>query len=484
MRTTTRTGPLPTGVWVAATGAVALLLAVSARYGFHRDELYFIVAGRRLDWGFVDQPPFTPLVARLAELIAGPSPTALRVLPALAVGAVVVMTAAMARRFGGGRTAQIVAAVASAGTGVLLGEGHLLSTAVFDYAAWTAGLLVLVRLLDGDDERGWLVLGLIVGFGMQNKHTIAFFAVAVVLSLLAIDPRRLASPLPWVGAGIALLLAAPNLVWQALNDWPQLEMAEALRARSDGPLAFVALQPALLSASLAIPAAAGLWRLLRSPQMRAWRSIAVAYLILFVVFLATGGKAYYIAPMYSALLAAGALWFEDLGKRARTSVGAAMGAGIVFGLFIALPLLPPADSGVLDATGELAETIGWPALVEEVAAVHQSLPGEQREDAVVFTASYGSAGAVDVLGPDLGLPAAASGHNTYWMWGPPEGHGAVIGVGFVEDVLRRICPDLEVAGTIDNPYGVSNEAAGLPVFLCATPTGSLGDIWDETRHYN
>ena len=94
--------PLGRPTWLAASSIVALLLAVSGRYGFHRDELYFIVAGRNLDWGFIDQPPLTPLLARITETVGGTSPTAIRVLPAFAIGAVVLLAAAMARRFGGG----------------------------------------------------------------------------------------------------------------------------------------------------------------------------------------------------------------------------------------------------------------------------------------------------------------------------------------------------------------------------------------------
>ncbi len=474
----------PGAVWSAAAGAVVLLLAVSGRYGFHRDELYFLVAGRRLDWGFVDQPPLTPLVARVSELVGGVSPTAIRVLPALAVGLVVVMAASMARHFGGGRISQAFAAVTAGGAGVLLGEGHLLSTAVFDYALWTAGLWALVRLLGGADPRWWLGLGTIVGIGMQNKHTIAFFAVALFIGLLVTDRERLPSPWPWLGVGIAVLIALPNMLWQAANGWPQLEMAEALRARSDGSLDFVMLQPALLSVTLAIPAAIGWWRLARSEELRPWRSIAVAYAALFVMFLVTGGKAYYIAPMYSALLAPGALWFEDLGIAGRRAMGIAAGAGIAVGLFIALPLLPPAASGTLDATGELAETVGWPELVDQIAAIHATLPDAERDRAVIFTSSYGEAGAVDVLGPDLGLPMAVSGHNTYWLWGPPARTGPIIGVGRVDGTLGPICRDLEVVGTIGNPHGVENEEAGLPMYLCATPLRTLAEIWSDVRHYN
>ena len=475
----------PAGVWLAITGAVGLLLATAPRYGFHRDELYFLIAGRRLDWGYVDQPPLTPLLARISEVVAGTSPFAIRILPALAVGTIGLLAAAMARRFGGDHLAQVFAAFSASWAGVVLGEGHLLSTAIFDYLFWTVALWILVGLLEGSDRRWWLAFGLTIGLGMQNKSTIGFLAIAAVIGVLATRRRRLLSgPLPWIGAGIALLLAAPNLLWQAANDWPQFEMAEALRNRTDGPLAFVLSQPLLLSVTLAVPAAVGLWRLARSADLRRWRAIAVAYGLLFVLFLVTAGKAYYVAPMYSALFAAGALWFESLGRIGRRAMAGAAVTGVAIGVLIALPVLPRDSFEALDATGELRETLGWPELVDQVAAVRDLLPAAQHDSIAIVTGSYGEAGAIDILGPARGLPAAVSGHNNYWLWGPPGPHGPIIAVGPLEGLMRQLCPTLETAAVISNPWGVDNEEAGYPILLCRNPSRQLADVWEQARHYN
>ena len=474
---------LPRSVWLTAGGVVVLLLAMAGRYGFHRDELYFVVAGRRLDWGFVDQPPLTPLIARISETIGGTSPVSLRILPALAIGGVVMLAALLARQFGGGPRAQIYAAIAAGGSGIALAVGHLLSTAAFDYLLWTLATWILVQLLNGAEPRWWLGLGLTVGVGLQNKHLIGLFAAAVLIALLATPQRKLlVGPWPWIGAGLAAVLALPNILWQVANDLPQLEMARALAGRSNGPVAFVLEQIGLLSIVLAVPAGIGLWRLLRSAPLERWRPIGIAFLLLFGFFLLAGGKSYYLAPMYSVLLAAGALWFENLQGAGRRVMTGASAVGIFIGLFISLPLLPPSSMSLLDATGELGETVGWPELIDQVVAVYQTIPPEQRTGAAIFTGSYGEAGAVDVLGPAAGLPPASSGHNNYWLWGPPARHGPVIGVGQIGDVLERICPATVQAGTITNPYGVENEETGLPLYLCLAPEGQLADIWADVRH--
>jgi 4-amino-4-deoxy-L-arabinose transferase-like glycosyltransferase len=470
-------------VWVIAGSVVTLLLLVAGRYGFHRDELYFIAAGRRLAWGYIDQPPLTPLIARLADLLPGAAGAfLLRIVPALAIGMLVVMGAEMSRRFGAGRFAMTFTAFAVAGGGFFLATGHLLATSTFDTLFWAALILVVVWLIDGVDPRWWLVAGAVAGVGLLNKHLIAFLAVALLVGLVATPQRALlASRWPWIGAGIAALIALPNVVWQAQNGWPQLEMAEALRAKSDGPIAFVLLQLIALSFFLAIPAAVGFVRLWRSR----WRAIPIAYAVLFLTFVISDGKFYYLAPMYVPLLAAGARWVEKLTTARRRTVIALAGVGIVVMLPFALPLAPAANAGLFnEANDNLGETMGWPQLIDQVAAVYESMPDAGREGAVIFTGNYGEAGAIELLGADRGLPPVMSGHNNYWLWGPVAGEGPIIGVGPVEHVLGLVCDEVVTAATIENPHGIDNEEHGYPILLCPDPDASLATVWDQVGHYN
>lgn len=472
-------------IWLIALVIVLVELAVSARYGFHRDELYFLVAGRNLDWGFIDQPPLVPFLARVMESIGGASPVTIRVLSAVTIGAVVPLAAITARRFGGSRRGQVLAGMSAGGAGFALAVGHLFSTATFDYLLWSVALYLLVGLLDGDDPKRWVWLGLVIGVGLQNKHLIGLLAVAILLGILATRQRKLLkSAWPWIGVAVAALVALPNVIWQVAHDLPQLEMSRALAARSDGPIAFVLEQLGLVSIVLVVPVAFGWWRLMRSPDMEPWRPIGIATVILFLFFLVSGGKSYYMAGMYPVLLAAASRWFDDLSERKQDRMIGSARVAIVVGAFIALPLVPVSWVSNFDLTGEMGETVGWPQLIDQVEQVYESIPAEQRAETAIFTGSYGEAGAIDVLGAERDLPPASSGHNNYWLWGPPGPHGPIIGVGGVGGTLRSICPGVRQVGVISNPWGVENEEMGLPLWLCLDPTRQLADIWPDVKHYN
>ena len=311
-----------TGPVLAIAGAVGLLLLVtSGRYGYHRDELYFVEAGRHLAWGYPDQPPLTPLLARLMDTIGPGSVTVLR-LPSI-VGAmlVVLLAAALAREFGGRAFAQVLAALA-VGTGVyVLIVGHLLSTSSIDLLVWVTITWLVVRILRTGDQRLWLAVGAMTGVGLLNKHLVLFLVIALLAGAVLVPAARkqLRSPWLWAGVLVALALWAPNLVWQATNDWPQLELAGDIREEYDVTgerIAFVALQLVLFSPVAMLLAVFGLLRLWRDPKLAPYRLLAWAWLALLVLFFVTGGKGYYLGGLYPALIAAGALGIEQrVGER-------------------------------------------------------------------------------------------------------------------------------------------------------------------------
>ncbi|MFF2085916.1 ArnT family glycosyltransferase [Nocardia sp. NPDC058176] len=413
-------------MFVVASAFALILLATSTRYGYHRDELYFLTAGRRLDWGYPDQPPLTPALARLMSAIDPDSLWLLR-LPAVAAATFVVICAGLiAGELGGGRGAKALTAATVASAAMVQGAGHLFGTTVFDLAAWSLLCLLVLKLLRTSDDgasaadpRWWLPIGLVVGVGLLNKVLLIVPVGVLALALVLTGSRKMFATRYFAGAlGIAALLVTPYLWWQASNGWPQWALSRAIAGgssgTSDSPIMFVLLQFGLFGPLLAPLWIYGLWRLWRSRH----RAFAVAYAVLFVVFLVSGGKAYYLGGMYPVLLAAGVVglsgWLGAYGKRwvAAGSV-VALNAALSASLF--LPLLPVEaipDSPVLAVNYDAGETIGWPRYVEQIAAAHP--PG-----AAILTANYGEAGAIERYGAEYGLPTPHSGHNAYWWWGPP-----------------------------------------------------------------
>src|SRR5262249_49977553 len=197
------------GIALIAAGAFGLEMAVSARYGYARDELYFLAAGHHLAFGYVDQPSLTPLLARISSALTGNTLAGLRVLPALGLAVLVVATAAMSRQLGAGRTGQLLAALAAATCGEYLGDMHELTTTAPDFVFWAVTLLLVMRLLASRDPRWWIAIGACVGIAGDAKWNIAFLAGALIAALAVTDARRLLrSRYLLLGCLIAAALAA------------------------------------------------------------------------------------------------------------------------------------------------------------------------------------------------------------------------------------------------------------------------------------
>lgn len=471
-------------VFAIAGAQFGLLLSLASRYGYHRDELYFIEAGEHLAWGYVDQPPFTPFVARLSSSVFGESVTAIRVLPAAAAALTVVITSLLVRELGGGRRAQVLAAAAVAGSGFALGTGHLLATATFDLLAWMALIWLTARLLRTGDARWWLPFGAVAGLALLNKHLVVLLAVAVVAGA-AVERRWDVLRVPWLLSGgvLAALIALPNLLWQADNSWPQVEMAVAISNRLAGENRTLLLpgQLVLLGPLLAPLLFVGIRWLVRPGAGRPFRPLLWAWVVAVVLTFASAGRPYYPIPLAIAALAAGTIAWESRWVIAVIVVSAITVAPI------ALPLLPAdqlSEVPLDDANEPLRETVGWPELADQVAAIVDRLPADERERVVIMTATYGEAGALDRFGPARHLPEPYSPHNNYWHWRRPTDDGApVIVVRYPAQFLAPYFETCREVDRVDNSHNVDNEVQGTPIVLCRGPVGGWSEVWPALRHY-
>jgi hypothetical protein len=401
----------------------------------------------------------------------------------------VLLTALLARELGGGWRAELVAAGCAASATIVLFTGHLLSTSTFDLLVWTAVAWLVVRAVRTDAPWLWLAAGAVLGIGLMNKPLPAFLAAGLLVGVVVVGPRRLfRTPQVWLGAGIALVIWSPWILWQADHGWPQIDVSRSLAAgnstSSEPWWAIVPFQALLASPPLAPVWIAGLVTLFREPSLRDLRFIAVAWVFLALVFMASGGKPYYLAGLLPVLLAAGAVcverWLVRGRRRARTVVlTAAVASSCLVSCVISLPVLPAGDVGPVVAMNEdVGETIGWPELVRTVARVHRSVP-----TAVILARNYGEAGAIDRYGPALGLPGAYSGHNAYGEWGPPADDGApVVAVGFQPEDSRPHLRACAVAARVENDAGIDNDERGAYVLVCRGPRRAWSSEWARLRH--
>jgi 4-amino-4-deoxy-L-arabinose transferase-like glycosyltransferase len=475
-----------------AVALAVVLTALSGRYGFHRDELYFLVAGDHLAWGYVDQPPLTPLLVHLSATVFGETPMGIRVISTLTSALTVVVVALIAREFNATRRAQILAATCTAISGFVMGVGHLASTATYDLLAWMTIALLAIKLLRTNNPRWWVALGLAAGIALENKYLVVLPLAALLIAVLITGPRAVLRTW-WLPAGLAVaaLIAAPNLIWQATHDWPQLTVAGGI-SEDDGTenrIMFVPLQLLQLSPFLVPIWIAGFLNLWRTPTLRWARPVALAYPILCVAVLALGGKSYYALPLLLVLIAAGSQptlnWLTTAGRRTTLITGLTLTA-LTSALFT-LPVLPAtAVNFVIPINAEQGEQIGWPQLTTAVATAWRQIPEAQRARAVLLTGNYGEAGALAKYGPAQGLPHPYSGHMSFADWSHPSDMQA----GPVLLVEQQRTPIYESnftnctqVGTVENGVNADNEEQGTALVLCSAPKTRWSQLWPSLRRY-
>ncbi len=486
---------------------LALHVALMGRYGYNGDELYFMACARHVDLGYVDHPPLVPWITAASTALFGESLFALRLPAALAGALTVALVVLTARALGGGRFAQAVAGLCVLISPAFLRMGSILCIPVFENLILAGCALALARPSQAQGSTRWLVLGSLMGLGLMTKHSFVLWAIGLGFGLLISPQRRvLKTSSPWVALAVAVLLFAPNLVWQARHDWASLEFLRGIhRDQLEGiPRSLFLLGQVLYLHPFTLPVwGAGLAFFLVGAG-RSHRALSGFFLAGGAVLFATHGKPYYLAPAYLPLLSGGAVALERASAKLHFSTTRRARAVMIAGLLLgglslapfALPLLPlpVADrwihrlvgfSGVRpeDLTLEFHQEHGWAELVATVARVYHGLPAVDRARTAVVTYTYAQAGAIDLLGRRQGLPSARSGHMTYWLWGPgPGSPSVVIACGVPVERLEQLFFRVEHVATSIQPLAWGADA-NLPVYVCREVKRDLRDAWPEFKRY-
>jgi 4-amino-4-deoxy-L-arabinose transferase-like glycosyltransferase len=502
-------------------GAGALVCAIAAcklavyfytgrHYGHFVDELYYLACSRHLDWGYVDQPPLIALVTWVWRSMFGQSLAAIRLLPALAGVAEVVLTAMIARELGGKRFAQALAALAALVAPGILGGDGLLTMNAFEPLFWMGCAYLLIRLIKTENEKLWIWFGVLAGFGLENKYSMLIFGAGLVLGLLLTPARRLLwSRWLWVGGAIAFLIFLPNLLWNIQHHFPFLELQANIRASGRdvplGPVAFF-VQETLLMHPLSLPLwLGGLWFYFGTQAGRPFRAIGWAWIFTAAVIVTLSPRVYYLFPAFPVLFAAGAvLWEQMLAQPRWTWLKFAYPALMLLVAAVlaplAIPVLPPEtyvrytkaiglqqpriETARLGPLPQIfADQFGWDEMAAAVASVYNALPPEVRVHTAIFAQSYGQAGAIDLFGPKYGLPPAISGHQSYFLWGPRGYTGdSMIAMDDSQEELEKLFTSVRKAGRVYHPYSMPYQH--FDIFYCQGMHPPLQELWPRVKKWN
>ncbi len=478
-------------------------LAANPHYGFFRDELYFIICGFHPQWGYVDQPPVTPLLAAGTQLF-GHSLFLLRAVPATFAGASVYVVCLLVAEFGGGTFALLLAAICAALSPVLVAFGEKVGPDMVGLWLWPLAALYLVRIVKGGDARLWLAVGAVIGVCLQSKYSVLFFALSVLVGLLLSPERRiLFSKWFLAGAAVAIAIALPNFIWQAVNGFPMMELLRNGQAGKNvvlSPVQYLLAELLVTNPLLSLVWIAGVvWTLLQ-PRLR-W--LGYGFGILIAAMIASHGKHYYPADVYPIFFAAGGVAVEAWTQRALYARPVAVALALVAGFFMlpyVEPILPEPTFIAFNAvvgpkiglgvaktenlkvpllTQDWADMHGWPELAATVQNVYDALAPDERAKAIVFAQNYGEASAIEFF---TKIPVV-SGHNQYYLWGLHGSDASVMidinGPCFQGFHLYR---STTRGATFSNPYVMPYEN-DMPINVCRGITKPIAPLWPQAKHY-
>jgi 4-amino-4-deoxy-L-arabinose transferase-like glycosyltransferase len=501
--------PVAIGFALLAFGVHA---ALAGRYDVFRDELYFIVCGRHPAFGYADQPPLVPLLAAAMYGI-GHNAFWLRLPVAAAAGALAWLSARFARALGAGDLGAGLAALAVTIAPLLMGLGALLTTTAFDPLAWTVLAYGLVQAARTGKGRYFWIAGVAAGLDLEAKYALVFWGVSLGIGVILTAERRLLARRElWLGAGLAGLIAAPSLLWQAAHHFPFLELAAAAGDKNAdlGPGAFVLTQILEMNPLLAPLWLAGLAGPFVSARLKPARFVAIGFVVCLALVMLTHGKDYYVAACYPAVFAIGAAALAPRVRgrrrgwaRAGLLVGAA-GALALSAAFapLVLPILPiPALKAYLAVSPfrpaaaeksfkgtllpqEFADQLGWRDFAAQTAKAWRQIPPAERARTAIKVDNYGEAAALDIYGAAYGLPPALSGHNQYFLWGLRGQDPSNLLV--VQNHFPRLAPYCRQAtllGLTVLPDAMASEN-GKAIAYCQGLKVDLKAYWPQLKHYD
>lgn len=490
---------------------IGLNLLAIGHFGFHRDELLHLVLADHLDWGYKEVPPFIALLAKVSSVVFGNSVFAARILTTVASGLIIWFTGLITVELGGRKFAITLACLALIFSPAFAASGYLFQPVVFDQLWWVMAVWLLTKYCNTSSIKYLYFLGLVIGFGLLTKYTMAFFALTLVVGIIFSKQRKLLFNRHILGAALlALLIFLPNLIWQLQHHLPVLTHMKTLKEEQLNfikPSDFIKQQFLVNGVALFVWVT-GFIFLLFSFRLHKFQFIAVAFVLIFIFLLVMNGKSYYLFGAYPMLFAAGGFGFERWLKTSGHLL-----RGVVIALFtvpnlllfpMVLPVLPLnqtlaffsfahkrlpflnfivtwEDHKQHATSQDYADMFGWDEMTAAVVKAWNSLTPEQQQHTQIYADNYGEAGAIHHLGKPYNLPDVISLNSSFTLWAPDNLDGQYIiyiddSGGKNIDKFRPVFESAQKIGEVKNPLA---REKGTAIFLIVHPKTPLNEAYKK-----
>jgi hypothetical protein len=431
-------------------------------------------------------------------------------LPALSISATVFITGLTARRLGGSLASMLLAGLAVMVMPVMQLFGSFYSMNAYEPLIWTTVVFFVVKMIQEENSKYWLHIGILMGLGLEMKHTIVLYGIALLIGFLISDQRKLMFNKWILWGGLAcFILILPNLIWQTINHFPSLELYSNSFSSKNIEKSYI--QVIFEQIFFVNPFTFLLWIsgliVLLTPWGKPYRHMLFAYgFLLFVILAGHSSRPDRIASIYTFFMASGAVAIEHYlksnWKRAvQISLAVLMVSGGIILTPAFCPILPPqalksylAGMGLHfdieeGKKGEpipqwLADRIGWQELASDVSLVYNALPENEKQNTVIISTSYGEAGALELYGPEFGLPPVFATHNSFHSWGPPsDSVRTYIGVMIDIDDVRPRFDSVQEAKVFHCP-DCTKPQQNIPIYILRGPKFSIEKEWPNFKNYN
>ncbi|MFA8435463.1 MAG: ArnT family glycosyltransferase [Marinifilaceae bacterium] len=488
---------------ILAFATIKLLIHffTNANYDLHRDEFLYLSQGMHPDWGFMEVPPFIGAVAWLLRNFSVDSVWGIRFLPSLMGGVMVLLVGLMVKEMKGGKWAQALACTAMLVSPAMLRVSWMFQPVIFNVFCWTLLGYLILKYINSERDQFLYALGVVVGFGLLNKYSVAFYLLALLPALLLTRRRALfRNSRFYFSLGIASLIFLPNLIWQWQHNWPVVHHMKELQ---ETQLVNVSLLNFLLDQLvLNLPSVfvwiCGLIWLLFADLAKKYRIFGIHFFALLLILMVLRGKSYYTIGVYPLLMAAGGIALEVWSRKVLKFAW----IGIMLGL--TLPVLPVSlpiykgekmvaffkemveeyrldfpvrweDGKVHSIPQDYADMMGWKELADKVYKVYRDING--KENCMIYAANYGEAGAIAWYNRNRELAQVVSFNSSFLLWAPDEfSQEALIYIDDEVDDLNYYFEEICKMGQIEAPLA---REKGVGIFLCRKPIREFSTFYRD-----